>query len=557
MTTASEAKSTNYPALVTLITVFFFWGFIAAGNSVFIPFCKFYFALDQFQSQLVDFAFYLSYFLGALGITWVSSLQGKDLISSWGYQGTIVRGLWLSAFGALVMIGMLLLRSYAGILTGLFVVGLGFSLQQTAAQPLAIALGDGSTGAARISLGGGINSFGTAVGPLVVSLALFGSPGALSDEAIQGLSLLKVVALYLVVGALFAVAALLFHFSRHIPREYQESVLVDKVASRVALGLALPVLLLFSVVLATYHPIVERLLNQVQAWREWARFLPLILVLVWIFGFVLWYLPRTIPSEGYRQALAFPQLRWGMLAIFVYVGVEVSIVSNLGELLRQKNYGGLKVSEIAPIVTLYWGSLMMGRWAGAVAVFPLNKWRQRVFTAIMPILAFIAVLITIHLSGSNWRDFLSYWPFPLLLSFIFWASDHKPARMLILLSLTGALLTFWFLSEARPEARWYIVATGLMCSVLWPCIFNLAVTDLGPATPQGSAYLIMMILGGAIIPPLQGKLADLLRVYGWGSEAGIRYSYLLDLVGFAFLAFCGWVLSETLRHSKLHRSTPL
>lgn len=556
MATVSEAKATNYPALVTLITVFFFWGFIAAGNSVFIPFCKFYFALDQFQSQLVDFAFYLSYFLGALGITWVSSLRGKDLISAWGYRRTIVRGLWLSALGALLMIGMLLLRSYAGILTGLFVVGLGFSLQQTAAQPLAIALGDASTGAARISLGGGINSFGTAIGPLVVSLALFGAPGALSDEAIQGLSLRKVVALYLVVGALFGAAALLFHFSRHIPREGHESVLVGKVASRVALGLALPVLLLFSLVLATYHPTVESFLSHTQTWREWARFLPLVLILVWIFGFVLWYLPRGLPSEGYYQALAFSQLRWGMLAIFVYVGVEVSIVSNLGELLRQKSYGEFKVSEIAPLVTLYWGSLMMGRWAGAVAAFPFSKWEQRIFTAIMPCLAFIVVLSTIHFSGTHWRAFLPYWPFPLLLSLLFLASDHKPARTLILLSLTGALLTLWFFIEAKPEARWYLIATGLMCSVLWPCIFNLAVAGLGSATPQGSAYLIMMILGGAIIPPLQGKLADLLRVYGWGSEAGIRYSYLLDLVGFAFLAYCGWILMDILRRSGLHQPSP-
>lgn len=61
-------QATNYGALSTLITVFFFWGFIAAGNSVFIPFCKSYFKLDQFQSQLIDFAFYTAYFLGALGL---------------------------------------------------------------------------------------------------------------------------------------------------------------------------------------------------------------------------------------------------------------------------------------------------------------------------------------------------------------------------------------------------------------------------------------------------------------------------------------------------------
>lgn len=64
--THTNSTQTNYSALYTLITVFFFWGFIAAGNSIFIPFCKHYFSLDQFQSQLIDFAFYTAYYLGAL-----------------------------------------------------------------------------------------------------------------------------------------------------------------------------------------------------------------------------------------------------------------------------------------------------------------------------------------------------------------------------------------------------------------------------------------------------------------------------------------------------------
>src|ERR1700740_191934 len=65
MPPAQPAKN-NTGALSTLVTVFFFWGFIAAGNGVFIPFCKHYFHLDQFQSQLIDFAFYLAYYVGAL-----------------------------------------------------------------------------------------------------------------------------------------------------------------------------------------------------------------------------------------------------------------------------------------------------------------------------------------------------------------------------------------------------------------------------------------------------------------------------------------------------------
>ena len=99
-----EASKTNYGALTMLTTVFFFWGFIAAGNSVFIPFCRSYFNLDQFQGQLVDFAFYGAYYLGALALFAWGSKKGKDIVLSWGYKRSIVYGLLFSALGAAAMI---------------------------------------------------------------------------------------------------------------------------------------------------------------------------------------------------------------------------------------------------------------------------------------------------------------------------------------------------------------------------------------------------------------------------------------------------------------------
>ena len=163
---------TNYSALYTLITVFFFWGFIAAGNSIFIPFCKSYFSLDQFQSQLVDFAFYTAYYVGALLLFALGDLSGKDIVGKWGYKRSIVYGLLFSALGAGAMIVAVEASVYAGMLVGLFIVALGFSLQQTAANPFAILLGDPKTGASRVNLGGGINSLGTTIGPIVVALAV-------------------------------------------------------------------------------------------------------------------------------------------------------------------------------------------------------------------------------------------------------------------------------------------------------------------------------------------------------------------------------------------------
>ena len=117
------SEKTNFSALSTLTIVFFFWGFIAAGNSIFIPFCKNYFHLDQFQSQLVDYAFYGAYYIGALILFISSSMKGSDLVGSWGYKKSIVYGLLFSAFGASAMI--LAVYIYGNV-DGVFPCGLGF-----------------------------------------------------------------------------------------------------------------------------------------------------------------------------------------------------------------------------------------------------------------------------------------------------------------------------------------------------------------------------------------------------------------------------------------------
>ena len=220
-TNTAQPKSSS-GALSVLVTVYFFWGFIAAGNNVFIPFCKHYFHLDQFQSQLIDTAFYIAYYFGALALYLVASVFQKDLIARWGYKNSISYGLIFSAVGALVMLLAVNANNFPGMLAGLFVVALGFSLQQTAANPFAAMLGPAQTGAHRITLGGGINSFGTMIGPIVVARALFGTTVA-DDSQIKSLSLDKVTILYGCVGVLFLIAAALFFFSRKLPSGKYES----------------------------------------------------------------------------------------------------------------------------------------------------------------------------------------------------------------------------------------------------------------------------------------------------------------------------------------------
>src|SRR6201996_7668058 len=171
-----QKNSKSYgSALYTLITVFFFWGFIAASNGIFIPFCKVHFHLTQFESQLIDYTFYGGYFIGSLILYYASEISKVDILNKLGYKNGIIYGLVLSAIGALLMVPAVNTGSFGFILGAFFVIALGFSLQQTAANPFVIALGTPETGSNRLNLAGGVNNFGTLLGPVIVSIVLFGS----------------------------------------------------------------------------------------------------------------------------------------------------------------------------------------------------------------------------------------------------------------------------------------------------------------------------------------------------------------------------------------------
>ena len=171
----SEKTQTNWSQFIPLVIVFFFWGFVAASNDILIPVFKQAFDLTQGQSQLVSLAFYIAYTVGSLIYMGISLLIGTDLINKIGYKNALSLGLAISALGTLLFYPAANSGSFTLMLCGLFTVALGFSLQQTVANPLAIALGPITTGSQRLTLAGGINNFGTTIGPLIVSFAIFGS----------------------------------------------------------------------------------------------------------------------------------------------------------------------------------------------------------------------------------------------------------------------------------------------------------------------------------------------------------------------------------------------
>lgn len=619
--TNGKLQPTNYGALTTLVTVFFFWGFIAAGNSVFIPFCKHYFHLDQFQSQLIDFAFYLAYYVGALILFAYGAFGGRDLVAKWGYKKSIVYGLLFSALGALVMIIAVNANAFAGMLAGLFVVALGFSLQQTAAQPFAILLGDPSTGASRVNLGGGVNSFGTMIGPLIVAFALFGTTAAITDDQIASLGLSKVIVLYTCVGLLFIGAAVLFYFSKKVPSGIatEETERETKTLYTLLIMTGL-LIIMFVPVFSSYNTTEQKTITEMEAVisKDYASIDSIVMAstntkgitsadflknktsaevesqmtilekadvtaasavrqikseideksknlneiklpiegyrMKWLFGalavvvlsllFANWKAKRK--PEGWG-AMRYPQLVLGMLALFLYVGTEVTIVSNLSELINKPAFGGFSTSEAALFISMYWGSLMIGRWVGSISAFEFKPSTKKLLTFIVPLVAFLIVLGVNALSKYHVHLLYYYIICVLVQMGAFFVSKDKPARTLMIFGILGVTSMAIGLFNTGIVAVYAFISGGLFCSIMWPAIFTLAVTGLGKYTSQASAFLIMMILGGGVIPPIQGKLADLLQSKSEVAGYGIHTSYWIPLACFAYITFYAFIVKGILK----------
>lgn len=575
-----QTTKTNYGALSTLTTVFFFWGFIAAGNNIFIPFCKHYFNLDQFQSQLIDFAFYGAYYLGALGLFVFSTMTKKDLVSTWGYKKSIINGLLFSALGATMMIISVYLNVFAAMLFGLFIVALGFSLQQTSANPFMIALGDEKTGSNRINLGGAINSLGTNIGPIIVSLALFGTTAAIADEKIAALDLNKVVILYACVGCLFLGIAALFAFSKKLPSGKLEEKM-DETSEKAKKGM-ITMLVITGLLIACFSPVfssyrsneakqltelksdleqltigednkpiknltssqqetkkeIEVEIKKIQEPLEKYRMAWLSAGLLCVLGGILFANRSAKKNESGWGALKYPQLSLGMLAIFVYVGVEVAVGSNLSELLKQPAFGGYDSSETTPFIAMYWGSLMIGRWSGSINAFNLTQQTKLILKFIVPLIALGVSLTVSIISGYHVQPLYWYFICVLIQIAASYLTKDKPARSLAIFGSLGLVCILIGLSTTGIISIYSFLSAGLFCSTMWSCIFSLSLAGLGKYQAQGSGFLVMMILGGGLIPPIQGKLSDII---------GIQPSFIVGAICFAYITFFAIFVNKLLK----------
>ena len=425
---SSAPGSTNYSAMAMVTTLFFVWGFCTVINDIVTPHLQSIFGLTYFQSSLIQLAFFGSYFLFA---------QPAGKLVEWvGYQRSMVIGLLTMGAGALLFLPAASSAKYALFLFAEVVLAAGVTVLQVAANPYVTILGPPETASSRLNLTQAFNTLGDTIAPYVGGVLIL---GVTSAATVAGTPLR---------GA--ALTALRVHQAASI-----------KLPFSVIAG----VVILLALAIAFYK------FPRLEVTRD--------------------FRPSSL---NLKQDSLFhhPHLYLGAIAIFIYVGAEVSIGTYLAKYFADPTIAGLPLEQGAKLVTLYWAGMMVGRFIGAAVM-------QRVAA-------------------------------PSLLG---WSGIG--AGLMVLASLLG---TGYF-------AVVTILCVGLFNSIMFPTIFTLAVAELGPLTGRGSGLLVQGVVGGALIPVLMGYLAD---------KFGIHHSLVLPMLCYLFViyyGFRGYRIAPSEPHSKL------
>ena len=420
-----QRNSNSGSALAVLTSLFFLWGFITVLNDVLVPHWKELFQLSYGQSLLVQFCFFGAYFIGSL-IYYVISISSGDPIERIGYKRGLLLGLGLSALGCALFAPASYLHSYAAHLVALFVLGLGFTLLQIAANPFVAIIGTPEGASSRLNLAQAFNSLGTTLAPLIGGWLIFDNVDA--SAAVR------------------------------VPYA----------------GLAVLLVLIALVVRATRLPEPERAV-------------------------------RVEKSDALRH----PQLRWGMVAIFCYVGAEVAVGSLIIGFLGLDGVMGMNEGLAKHYLSLYWGGAMTGRFLGAVALNKTMPFDRKLGSMLAVGAAMFALLVLLNATGPV--SIVDFWPMALLILAniaVALLARGDAGRAMGLFALVAMALLCGIMAGNGSVALWSIIAIGLFNSILWSNIFTLSIDDLGQDTAQGSSLLIMMILGGALIPIAQGLMID-------------------------------------------------
>ena len=414
MTDQATGKPTYLGSLSILTSLFFIWGFITCLNDILIPHLKAVFTLSYAQAMLIQFCFFTAYF--------VVSVPSGYLVEKIDYKGGIIAGLAIAGSGCLLFYPAAGLRSYPLFLGAFFVLASGITLLQVAANPYVTVLGPAETASSRLTLTQAFNSLGTTLAPYFGALFILSSAVKSADQVklldAEQLTIYQATEAAAVQNPYLFLAAVLF-----------------LMAAAFAM-LKLP-----------------KIVPQTQA-------------------------TTTVPVEAGGSAWHYPHLVLGAIAIFVYVGGEVSIGSFMVNFLGEANIAGLSEQEAGKYVSFYWGGAMVGRFVGSAVM-------QKI----------------------------------------------RPGKVLMFNALAAASLVLATILGSGPMAMVTILAVGLCNSIMFPTIFSLALTGLGKHTGQGSGILCAAIVGGAILPLVQGVLAD---------HIGIQHAFFVPLLCYLYIAFYGY-----------------
>ncbi|MBA3850017.1 MAG: glucose/galactose MFS transporter [Opitutus sp.] len=401
-------------ALSVLTSLFFMWGFITCLNDILIPHLKSVFTLTYTRVMLIQFSFFTAYAVASLPSGW--------LVERVGYQRGMVTGLLTAGLGCLLFYPAAGYQSYPMFLGALFILACGITLLQVAANPYVAILGAPETASSRLILTQAFNSLGTTVAPLVGSLLILGTAVKTPSE-----------------------------FAAMSPAELAAYRSAEASAVQIPyVGLAVVLISVAMVFAIIRLPHVEG--TEAASGGESAG--------------------AAAPSAWSHRHLVL-----GALAIFLYVGGEVSIGSFLVNFLGQPEIAGLSEAAAGKMVALYWGGAMVGRFAGS--------YLTRVF---------------------------------------------RPGHCLAFNAAAAVVLVLFTMLASGAAAMWAILAVGLFNSIMFPTIFTLAIDGLGRHTGQGSGILCTAIVGGALVPLLQGYFAD---------KIGIQHAFFIPALCYAYIAYYG------------------
>ncbi len=437
------------------------------------------------------------------GAYFLFSIPSAKIIDWIGYQRSMVAGLLTMGVGAFLFVPAASVPSYPLFLIALIVLAAGITCLQVAANPYVTVLGKPETASSRLNLTQAFNSLGTFLAPFFGGLLIL-SAAPKSMEEIRAM-------------APDALRAYRLHEAATVKAPY------------VGLGITL------------------------------------VLLAIAIGSFKLPKIPHAQHQIGEKvndSIWRHPNLVFGAIAIFLYVGAEVAIGSFLVNYFTQPEIGGLTEKVAASFVAFYWGGAMVGRFIGSNFLGGAKAAYMGMVTAISVVLILLSYPIGSRIPAGyepgvpnlTWLAWLLVAGRPL---FVLVAVAAATIAVLAVLrggkstAGTGSLLAACAISTAALVAismlstghfaMWSIILVGFFNSIMFPSIFTLGVAELGPLTGDGSGILIMAIVGGAIIPLAQGAIAD---------RIGIHHAFFLPVICYLYILF--FALSGSKPNSQRH-----